>query len=79
MNIHALPARHIEPAGQETGWWDDSGRPAPWPQDFADPDAGWTTGNTDVTADYGDETDPENPPFCPLLKWPETVPHWQVN
>ena len=63
MNNHTPPARHLEPAGQETGWWDDSGRPAPWPEDFADPDAGWTNGNTDVTADGGDETDPENRPF----------------
>ncbi len=29
-------------AGGETGWWDDHGRPAPWPDDFLDPDAGWT-------------------------------------
>lgn len=20
--------------GQETGWWDEDGRPAPWPDDF---------------------------------------------
>ena len=28
--------------GGETGWWDETGRPAPWPEDFLDPDAGWT-------------------------------------
>jgi hypothetical protein len=22
-------------AGYETGWWDDNGVPAPWPDDFA--------------------------------------------
>ncbi|WP_299170032.1 hypothetical protein [uncultured Arthrobacter sp.] len=21
-------------AGYETGWWDEHGRPAPWPEDF---------------------------------------------
>ena len=31
-------------AGEETGWWDATGTPAPWPQDFLDPAAGWTTG-----------------------------------
>ena len=33
-------------AGGNTGWWDDHGRPAPWPDDFFDPDSGWqpTTG-----------------------------------
>ena len=25
-------------AGYETGWWDDNGVPAPWPDDFADHD-----------------------------------------
>jgi hypothetical protein len=63
MNNHTHPERPLEPADQETGWWDESGRPAPWPEDFADPDAGWTTGTTDVLADDGDETDPENQPF----------------
>jgi hypothetical protein len=33
-------------AGGETGWWDDAGHPAPWPEDFLDPDAGWSTGRT---------------------------------
>ncbi|MGP5258069.1 hypothetical protein [Glutamicibacter ardleyensis] len=28
-------------SGEGTGWWDESGRPAPWPQDFLDPAAGW--------------------------------------
>lgn len=28
--------------GRETGWWDEHGRPAPWPEDFLDPAAGWT-------------------------------------
>jgi hypothetical protein len=25
-------------AGDETGWWDENGQPAPWPEDFPD---GW--------------------------------------
>jgi hypothetical protein len=28
-------------AGYETGWWDDRGVPAPWPEDFLDPNSGW--------------------------------------
>src|SRR5574337_1370489 len=28
-------------AGLETGWWDDTGRPAPWPDDFFDDDSDW--------------------------------------
>ena len=28
-------------AGGHTGWWDEHGRPAPWPDDFFDPDTDW--------------------------------------
>lgn len=28
-------------AGEEIAWWDEPGRPAPWPQDFLYPDSGW--------------------------------------
>jgi hypothetical protein len=28
-------------AGGETGWWDEHGVPAPWPDDFFDADTGW--------------------------------------
>ena len=28
-------------AGHETGWYDDHGDPAPWPEDFLEPDSGW--------------------------------------
>ena len=28
-------------AGGETGWWDEHGLPAPWPDDFFDADTGW--------------------------------------
>ena len=33
---HALLA-----AGEETGWWNEHGVPAPFPDDFFDPDSGW--------------------------------------
>ena len=73
MNDPTRPAHHfartreedltVLAAGNETGWWDDNGKPAPWPDDFLDPDAGWSTGNTTATDDDGDENDPENRPF----------------
>ena len=28
-------------AGHETGWYDELGNPAPWPDDFFDPDTDW--------------------------------------
>ena len=28
-------------AGYETGWWNERGVPAPWPDDFLDPNSGW--------------------------------------
>jgi hypothetical protein len=28
-------------AGGDTGWWDEHGQPAPFPDDFFDPDNGW--------------------------------------
>jgi hypothetical protein len=35
-----------------TGWYDQDGFPAPWPEDFLDPDSGWqpTTGDHTNTA-----------------------------
>lgn len=41
-------------AGGETGWWDDKGRPAPWPDDFFDEDSDWRIGG-----------DIDSPPFTP--------------
>lgn len=38
----------------ETGFWDDRGRPAPWPDDFAE----WTT----VTSRLATH-EPDEPPF----------------
>jgi len=38
-------------AGHETGWWDNRGNPAPWPEDFLDPDNGWQIAGGDDSAD----------------------------
>lgn len=43
-------------AGEETGWWDDQGRPAPWPEDFDSPGSGW------AIAGEPNDRKPENPP-----------------
>jgi hypothetical protein len=37
-------------AGYETGWWDDHGVPAPWPDDFFNPNSGWHQGSEQVKA-----------------------------
>lgn len=50
-------------AGGETGWWDDSGHPAPWAEDFLDPDAGWSAGDAVARDDTPTDNDPVNPPF----------------
>ena len=36
-------------AGYETGWWNERGVPAPWPDDFLDPNSGWRPGTGLVT------------------------------
>jgi hypothetical protein len=33
----------------ETGWWDEEGRPAPWPADFFDHDTRWRPNITNTT------------------------------
>jgi hypothetical protein len=73
MNDHTSPAHAhartrqndvaILAAGHETGWWDDNGRPAPWPDDFGDAAAGRSNGNTRGPDVDGCEIDPENQPF----------------
>jgi len=37
-------------AGGYTGWWDEQGRPAPWPEDFFDPSSGWQPAGSDTPA-----------------------------
>ena len=45
----------LDATGAETGFWDDHGRPAPWPDDIDD----WTpAGTPDPTTPK-----PEQPPF----------------
>ncbi len=31
----------LHAGGRDTGWYDQHGDPAPWPEDFLDPDSGW--------------------------------------
>lgn len=45
--------------GGETGWWDEDGRPAPWPDNFLHPTLGWIPYTATITAD----NEPKNPPF----------------
>jgi len=35
--------------GHETGWWDEHGIPAPWPEDFFDHNSGWRPGASPTT------------------------------
>ena len=44
-------------AGGHTGWWDEHGRPAPWPEDFFDPDSDWRPDTQLVTLN------PDEQPF----------------
>ena len=45
-------------AGYETGWWDEHGVPAPWPEDFLDPNSGWREGAAQPIT-----PEPGQPPF----------------
>ena len=35
-------------AGSFTGWWDERGQPAPFPDDFTDPDNDWRPTSNDT-------------------------------
>jgi hypothetical protein len=48
-------------AGYETGWWDDNGVPAPWPDDFFNPNSGWHPGSEQVKT--GPRQNGDQPPF----------------
>ena len=52
-------------AGYETGWWDERGIPAPWPDDFLDPNSGWQTSHDEPSTLPNDYLlqDGEEPPF----------------
>lgn len=43
--------------GNTTGWWDETGQPAPWPDDFFDPDTDWRPDTQLVTLN------PDEQPF----------------
>lgn len=43
-------------SGHETGWWDENGRPAPWPEDF------WLPDGTINPAWQPSDTTPEEEP-----------------
>ena len=45
-------------AGVETGWCDERGIPAPWPDDFLDPNSGWHHTSTTTIP-----LNPEEQPF----------------
>jgi hypothetical protein len=42
-------------AGHETGWWDHTGQPAPWPEDFYDHNTEWRPGTGPITPATPDE------------------------
>lgn len=39
--------------GGETGWWDECGAPAPWPEDFFDHDSPWADRTSTAGPDLG--------------------------
>lgn len=45
-------------AGNETGWWNEHGQPAPWPDDFFNPDTEWRPDTNPPT-----DQKPSEPPF----------------
>ena len=45
-------------AGNETGWWNEHGHPAPWPDDFFNPDTEWRPDTNPPT-----DQKPSEPPF----------------
>ena len=45
-------------AGGETGWSDQDGRPAPWPDDFFDPDTPWRPSTSNTPTELVDAKQP---------------------
>lgn len=50
-------------AGAETGWWDDTGAPAPWPEDFWLADGSINPDWSTAAPDWKDPEDPDPNPF----------------
>ncbi len=46
-------------AGGTTGWWNEHGHPAPWPEDFLDHDTDWHPTRNEEPA----TPEPGQPPF----------------
>lgn len=67
----ATPQRHHDlallVAGNDTGWWNEHGRPAPWPEDFWLPDGtinpDWQTNSPNQTEESAPATASENHNF----------------
>lgn len=55
-------------AGQETGWWDKHGRPAPWPEDF------FLTDGT-INPDWSPNPHPESEPITTTDTSPSNPPY----
>ncbi|MFH5211167.1 hypothetical protein ACHIPZ_23595 [Antrihabitans sp. NCIMB 15449] len=45
-------------AGGFTGWWDEHGQPAPFPDDFFDPDSQWRPSSNDTPPELADREQP---------------------
>jgi hypothetical protein len=45
-------------AGGFTGWWDEHGQPAPFPDDFSNPDSEWRPTCTDTPPTLADGEQP---------------------
>lgn len=44
--------------GGFTGWWDEHGQPAPFPDDFFDPDSDWRPSSSDIRPVLADGEQP---------------------
>jgi hypothetical protein len=62
MSNTARTQREHDPAilaaGGYTGWWDDRGQPAPFPDDFLDPDSDWRSTSSDIPPELADSEQP---------------------
>ncbi len=45
-------------AGGFTGWWNETGQPAPFPDDFFDPDTDWRPTSNDTPPTLADDEQP---------------------
>ena len=45
-------------AGHETGWWDEHGLPAPFPDDFFNPHTDWRPATSDTPTELANGKQP---------------------